>query len=74
MFPSKVEVNKDRIQKFLFNRRAKIEQEVDVHILDVPKMHDYKERISDQFFKVIAKADFELFTSVAVQKLIDYKY
>lgn len=45
-----------------------------MNILDAPKLHDYKEPLSDKFFKVIAKADFETFKSKAIQKLIDYKY
>jgi hypothetical protein len=59
----------------LFNRRAKIEQEVVVNILDLPKIHDYQEKLSDKFFKVISKIQsFEIFSSVAVQKLIMFKY
>jgi len=51
----------------IFNRKAKIEQEVIVEVLDLPKIHDYQEKVSDQFFMAISKtSSFEVFSSVAI--------
>lgn len=38
---SYLQIDKDLLTNKIFNRRAKIEQEVTVEILDVPKVHDY---------------------------------
>jgi hypothetical protein len=73
--PSTLEINTDITLPLLFNKKAKIEQEVIVKILDLPKIHDFEQEVSDKFFKVVArKPDFDLFTSTAVQKLINFKY
>lgn len=73
--PSALEINKELVSNGLFNRKAKIENEVIVQILDIPKVHDFKEPLSDKFFGIISKkGDFAVFESIAVQKLINFKY
>jgi hypothetical protein len=60
-------MDKDQIRCKLFDVKSQIEQEVMVNILDLPKIHDYQEPISDDFFKAVAKTDgFEIFNSSAI--------
>lgn len=38
---SYLQIDQDLVMTKIFNRRAKIEQEVIVNILDLPRIHDY---------------------------------
>lgn len=59
----------------IFDREEKIEQEVLVEFLDIPKIHDYQEKEGEEFFAALADLDdFRVFEQKVIQNLIDFKY
>jgi len=64
----------EEVKEQLF-QKGKNESEVETKILDLPKIHDYLEPLSAKFFEALADTeDFDLFTSQAIKKVIDFKY
>ena len=63
------------LDEVVFDREQKIEQEVLVQFLDLPKIHDYQEHEGQEFFTALSDIDdFKVFEQKVIQNLIDFKY
>lgn len=56
-------------------QKAPIEQEIKLTFVDIPKLHSYKEEVSQEFFEALAETErMELFDLKAIKKLIEFKW
>ncbi|CDW78106.1 wd-40 repeat protein [Stylonychia lemnae] len=64
----------DHIQKKFF-MQSNIDSEVVLELLDVPSVHCYQEKVSEQFFEALADCKkIDIFKHKSIQAIIDHKW
>lgn len=72
---SQLTIDEKALSAELFQEDAKLVNDIKTELLDMPKLHQYSEKLSQEFFDALADSEqFELFAHKSVQALIDFKY
>eukprot|EP00347_Sterkiella_histriomuscorum_P016371 403353446 len=67
--------NKDGIRREILQETSRIEKEIQLKMLDIPKIHDYAELDSQEFFQRLSQAeDIQMFNNPIIQALIDFQW